>query len=379
MPVYITSNQAVWLLFIFLTSSSIVNLPAPLITFAGGAAWISLIGGALAGLPLLFLMLWLSRRYPGKSLIQCGQEALGLPVTIVIGLGYLYYQLHIGAAVIMDVAMFMRSSMMRNTDSYWFIFPLFAVIAITVRTGIDKFAGLFPLLMGSVIAFTIVVALFSAPNFTLSHLLPIMPEGAGPIAHGALFSFGLPYAEMSLFGMLLPFIGNPDKKLSGKMILAIAGSLICLMLSTVVALLVFGPVAGDRKYSLYEVARTVEIADVFQRIEALMAYSVIVAAFMKATIVLFVAHQTCIHLLGRKEDKMLVYPLAALMAVVSYSALNEGEAHWVYLLTTTHMIWGIVCGAGPVLTIAAVAAVRKHNRKKASGSQEEPKAQASPQ
>ncbi|TYP73931.1 GerAB/ArcD/ProY family transporter [Paenibacillus methanolicus] len=376
MPVYITSNQAVWLLFIFLTSSAIVNLPAPLISFAGGGAWISLMAGALAGMPLLFLLLWLNRRYPGKSLIQCGQEALGLPVTMALGAAYLYYQLHIGAAVILDVAMFMRSSMMRNTESYWFIFPLFAVAAITVRTGIDKFAGLFPLLMGSVVAFTVVVAFFSTSNFDFAHMLPIIPSGIRPIIHGSIFTFGLPFAEMSLFGMLLPFIGNPDKKLGRKMSVAIAGSTICLMLSTIVALLVFGPVAGDRKYSLYEVARTVEITDVFQRIEALMAYCVIAAAFMKATIILFVAHQTCIHLLGRKEDTMLIYPLAFLMAVLSYTALHEGEAHWVYLLTTTHMVWGIVCGVGPVLLIAAVAAVRK--RKKASGSQEEPEAQTSP-
>ncbi|MFB9327326.1 GerAB/ArcD/ProY family transporter [Paenibacillus aurantiacus] len=359
MPVYITSNQAVGLLFIFLTSSAIVNLPAPLISFAGGGAWIALIAGALAGMPMLFLLLWLNRRYPGKSLIQAGQQTIGLPVTMALGAAYLYYQLHIGAAVILDVAMFMRSSMMRNTESYWFIFPLFAVAAITVRTGIDKFAGLFPLLMGSVVAFTVIVALFSISNFEFAHLLPIMPRGIGPIMHGSLFSFGLPYAEMSLFGMLLPFIGNPDKKLGRKMSGAIVGSVICLMLSTIVALLVFGPVAGDRKYSLYEVARTVEVTDVFQRIEALMAYCVVTAAFMKATIVLFVAHQTCIHLLGRKEDKMLVYPLAALMAVLSNSALHEGEAHWTYLLTTTHMVWGIVCGVGPVLLIATVAALRK--------------------
>ncbi|MBB3109820.1 spore germination protein KB [Paenibacillus phyllosphaerae] len=355
---YMTSNQAAWLLFVFLTSSSIINIPAPLISYAGNIAWLSLPIAATFGLALLLLLLKLARQYAGKNLIEYSQATIGFTATMVLGLAFLYYQVHMASTIVLDVAMFMRSSMMRNTPSYWFIFLLLTVAAITVRAGIDKFAGMFPVIMVSVVGFTSLIVLMSINNYDVGNLLPLMPDGVKPLLHGVYFTMGVPYIELTLFGMLLPFIGNPDGKLGRKMTLSLICNMLVLMLVTIVSLLVFGPIAGDRKYSMFEVARTVEVADVFQRIEALMGYAVIAAAFMKTTIVLFSAHQTLIHLLVRKEDKMLIYPLAALMAIVSYSSLRDGEAHWIQLITSVHPLWGLTSAAAPLLLVGLIAWLR---------------------
>lgn len=359
MKITITANQAVLFLFVFLTSSSIINIPGLLIGFAGNSAWISLFLSSLLGLLIAIPVIWLARVYPGKSFIEYSREVVGIPVTFLFGLPFLFYQIHLGAAIVLDIAMFMKSSMMRETPSYWFIFLTFMVVAISVRSGIDKMTGLFPLLMGSVLFFVFLIMLMSYKNFHPGNLLPIMPDGIKPLLHGVYFSFGFPYVEIVLFTMILPYVPTFSKKFGRRFTSAILWNAVCLIAATVVTIFVFGPIAGERKYSLFEVARTIDIADVFQRIEALIGYSLIVTSFMKTTIVLFTSHQTCMHLVGLKEDKMLIFPLALLMATLSISAIPKGDTEWGFEISAIHPIWGFTCAGMPLFIVFIVALLRK--------------------
>ncbi|MFC5649205.1 endospore germination permease [Paenibacillus solisilvae] len=359
MKITITANQAALFLFVFLTSSSIINIPSPLISFAGNSAWLSLIFSAICGLLIAFPVIWLARVFPGKSFIEYSREVVGTPITFLLGLPFLFYQIHMAAAIVLDIAMFMKSSMMRETPAFWFIFLTFMVVAVSVHSGIDKITGLFPVLMGNVLFFVFLIIIMSYKNYHPSNIFPIMPDGVKPFLHGVYFSFGFPYVEIVLFSMVLPYVPSLGKKFGRKLSSAILWNAFCLVAATVVTIFVFGPIAGERKYSLFEVARTVNIADVFQRIEALIGYSLIVASFMKTTIVLFTAHQTCIHLIGLKEDKMLIYPLAMLMAIISCTAILKGDVQWGFEVSAIHPMWGFTCAGLPLLIVFIVALLRK--------------------
>ncbi|MBW7455291.1 GerAB/ArcD/ProY family transporter [Paenibacillus sepulcri] len=362
MQVKITPFQAVIFLFIYLTSSAIINIPAPLISFAGNSSWISLCISAAMGMILILPVLWLARTFPEKNFIEYSKETVGAPVAFLLGLAFLYYQIHMGAAIVLDIAMFLKSSMMRSTPSYWFIFLIFLVVAVTVDAGIDKITGLFPILIVNVMFFVSLIVLMSITNFDFNHLLPILPDGVKPLLHGIYYSFGFPFVEVVVFSMILPFVAGPRPGYVLKMLAAIGLTALSLIVTTLTTILVFGPIAGERKYSLFEVARSVSILDVFQRIEALIGYSLIVASFMKTTILLFTAHQTCIHLLGLKKDKMLVFPLALLMALISMTAIEGGEAKWNYEVTVIHPMWGMLCGAVPLLLVFFIALIRRKKK-----------------
>ncbi|NBD22731.1 GerAB/ArcD/ProY family transporter [Paenibacillus glycinis] len=358
MEIKITANQAALLMFVFLTSSSIINIPSPMIQFAGNAAWISILVTAGLGMLTILPVILLAKRHPGQNFIQYSRGAVGTPVTVVFGLMLLFYQIHMGAAIVLDIALFLNSSMMRNTSACWFVVLSFLVAALSVRTGMDKMAGLFPLLMSTVMLFAVLITLLSVNNYAFGNLLPVFPDGLKPMLHGMYFSYGFPYCELVLFSMILCYVPNFAKKFEFKALMAVLVNAISLAGTTVVTILVFGPIAGDRKYSLFEVARSVNLIDVFSRLEALIGYSLILASFMKTTIVLFTAHQTCIHLLKLKKDRMLIFPLAAFMASVSFAALTRGEAKWTYEVTAIHPMWGFACAVLPFMIVFAVDLMR---------------------
>ena len=353
----ITVNQAAVFMFVFLTCSSIINIPSPLISFAGNSAWVSLLLSAALGMLLLVPVSWIARTFPGMSFIECSRQVVGTPVTILFGCAFLYYLFHMGAAIVLDIAMFLNSSMLRETPACWFIFLTFLVVALSVRTGIDKLTGLFPVLMANVMFFVLLICVLSFNNFDPGQLLPIMPEGVKPLLHGVYYSFGFPYVEVVVFTMILPYVKGGGK-LGPKLALAVICSLLSLIMTTIVTIMVFGPIAGERKYSLFEVARSVDIIDVFQRIEALIGYSLILASFMKTTIALFAAHRVITHTLGLKRDKMLIFPMALLMGCISQSGLDKGDAKWAYEISAIHPLWGMFCAALPVVIVYIVGLLR---------------------
>lgn len=291
----ITPKQAAMLLFVFLTGSSIINIPAPLIAISDNESWICLLAAAGLGLLLLIPLVGLARRFPDMDYIEYGAKLVTRPVAVVFGILLLILHVHTVAGIIMDISMFLKSSMMRNTPYGYFTVLTSLAVALTARVGIGRFAGMFGLLMTSVMLFVVFNISLASPGFHTAYMLPQLEDGWKPIWHGIYFIYGFPYGELVMFCMILPLIRarTRDKDTTGrKLALAVALNAASLLAVTTATVLVFGPLSGERKYSMFEVARTVNITEILERMEALMGYSMIVASFMKATIVLFSANLT---------------------------------------------------------------------------------------
>jgi len=357
----LTPNQGAVLLFTFMTGSSIINIPAPLISFSYAGAWISLLASTALGLMLLYPIVWLADRYPDMTYVQYASKLIGRPLAIVLGLLFLSLQLEMIAGITMDIALFLKSSMMRNTEHTVFIILIIMAVALTVRAGLGQIAGMFGLLMASVMIFVVFNISLSSLNLNRHFLLPVVNEGMKPLLHGIYFTFGFPYGEIVLFSMILPYVKRkPNDRTGRKMALALLLSSASLLIVTLITLMTFGPLAGERKYSMFEVARTIEVTEIFQRFEALMGYSMIVASFMKAAIVFFCAHLTLNQILGVPQDnRQLTFPLALLCSVIAISVGIRGEAYWNFIVSGIHPMWGITCAVLPLLLLYLVSLFRK--------------------
>ncbi|WP_217592498.1 GerAB/ArcD/ProY family transporter [Cohnella sp. GbtcB17] len=357
----ITPKQIAVLLFVFLTGSSIINIPAPLILLSGNEAWICLLAAAGLGMLLLIPLVGLARRFPGMDFVEYGSKLLTRPVAVALGLLLLMLQIHTVAGIVTDISMFLKSSMMRNTFFGYFTILTSLAVALTARVGVGRFAGMFGLLMISVMLFVVFNISLASPGVHPNFLLPILDEGVKPVLHGIYFIYGFPYGELALFCMLLPYVRFGDKdRIGAKMTLAVALNAASLLAVTLATVLVFGPIAGERKYSMFEVARTVYVTEIFERLEALMGYSMIVASFMKATIVLFTAHLTLNSVLKLPRDnRQLLFPLAFFTALISLAAGFRGEAYWNFIVSGIHPLWVLTCGTVPLLVAYAVSLARR--------------------
>ncbi len=147
--------------FSFMTGSSIVNIPGPLIGYAKNGAWISLLLSLSAGILFLSCILYLYRKFPDLTFIEYSRTLVGNWVTILLAIPFISFQFHMTSGIVLDIGLFMTSSMMRQTPLYLFVLSVFIVIALTVRSGIETIARMIfvPMVASSVSSFSFLYCL----------------------------------------------------------------------------------------------------------------------------------------------------------------------------------------------------------------------------
>ncbi|WP_173275934.1 endospore germination permease [Paenibacillus sp. NEAU-GSW1] len=354
----ISPKQISVLFFTFMTGSSIINIPAPLIGKAENGAWLSLLISGAIGMMLLGCMLYLHARFPDKSFVEYSQKLIGVWLTLAISVLPLSFMLHMLTAIVLDIALFMKSSMLRETPTYAFTSLIYMVSALTVRAGLEVMARMFTIIMILVVFFVTAVLLLAIENYNPGNLLPFMSQGIKPVLNGAFFSFGFPYAEVFLFAMLLHFTRKQERSgLNRNMLLSLFMNIITLCISTSCTIMLFGPLAGIKKYSLYELARTVDVQEIITRIESVIGISLIAGSYMKTTITLYVLCLYVTHLFKLKDYRTLVMPFA-MIAFLNTLVGFKSDMQWVEIVSIVHPLWVAFAYAAPLLLITAVAAFR---------------------
>jgi spore germination protein KB len=208
--------------------------------------------------------------------------------------------------------------MMRATPPYVFHSLILLVAAMTARAGIEVMARMFVLLLCYLIFFTLIVLVLAMPHYQVGNLLPVFPEGLKPVIHGTYMILGFPYGEVVLFSLILPFVrkekDNPLKKYMFLSLL-IHGFLLCIsILCTIMAL---GPLAGSFKFSLFQLARLINIREIITRIESFTGIALIVGSYMKTTIMLFILKETLSRVLKLKDERIMIFPVTVISLLLT--------------------------------------------------------------
>lgn len=355
----VSPRQMGVLFFVYMTGSSIINIPAPLIGKAENGAWLSLLISGSIGMVLLGCMLFLHQRYPDLSYVEYSRKLIGAWPTIIISVLPLSFMLHMLTAIVLDIGLFMRSSMLRETPVYAFTSLVYMVAALSVRAGLEVMARMFTIIMVMVVIFVSAVLLLGMENYNPGFLKPFLSHGMKPILNGAFFSFGFPYAEVFLFAMLFPFVRkNLTGKLNRIMFTSLFFNILTLCISTICTIMLFGPLAGVKKYSMYELARTVDVQEIITRIESVIGMSLIAGSYMKTTITLYVLSLYLTHLFKLKDYRTIVMPIA-LIAFLNTLVGFSSDMQWVEIVSVVHPLWDAIAYALPLLLITFIAMFRK--------------------
>lgn len=346
------------LFFTYMTGSSIINIPSPLIGKAENGAWLSLLISGAVGMALLGCMLYLHARFPNLSFVEYSRKLIGTWPTIIISVLPLSFMLHMLTAIVLDISLFMKSAMLRETPTYAFTSLVYMVAALTVRAGLEVMARMFTIIMVLVVISVSAVLLLAFEDYSPGNLVPLMPQGILPVLNGAFFSYGFPYAEVFLFAMILRNVHKSSKSgLNRNMLLSLLLNIFTLCISTACTIMLFGPLSGIKKYSLYELARTVEVQEIITRIESVIGMSLIAGSYMKTTITLYVLCLFLTHLLKLKDYRTLVMPIS-LIAFLNTLVGFQSDMQWVEIVSIVHPLWVTFAYTIPLLLVTAVAAIR---------------------
>lgn len=322
----INSTQMATLLLAYMTGSAIIFIPAPLIKIVKNGAWLSVLIGTLIGMILLVCLLYIHKNYPGLAFVDISRQTFGPWLFYLVVIPFLIQALIEVVYIVIGISSFFTSVMMVNTPDYVFNSLIFITAAVTVRAGIEVMARMFTLLLPVMYLSFIIVVLLVFPNYHPEYLKPVSPDGIVPILYGAFQTISFPFAELLLFSVILPLTNKESmKNLSKLLYIALLINGLSLAVSVLCTIMVLGPLAGIIPYSIFNLARLVDIANFFSRIESVIGLSLILGSFMKATIVLYVLTICLSKVLTVKNYRSLIFPVTSFSLMLSLTMIKGQE------------------------------------------------------
>ena len=355
----ISAGQLGILYVSYMVGSSMINVPNPMIQFGGSMAWLSIAASALAGMLLLVPVLYLFRCYPDDVYTVCLNRVYGRWLAGVLTVPFLLMLLLMFSYIALDIGEFFTNTMMVETPMYVFNALTVVIAAYAVRAGIEVMARMFFPLMGSMMLAVALIFILAIPLARPETLLPLFPEGVKPVLRAFYFSSGFPFGELVLFSAILPFVRKESRRHAGKWLYGITALSGFLLLAVIlITQMTLGPMAGDRRFSLYAVARLIKIGDFMIGLEAIVGIALIAGCFMKAAIVLYILNYTASRFLNLDDDKLLL-PAIAFTAFLMTMTMFRSEAEFQFAVTVVWPLVVMIVGILPLTLAALVTLVKR--------------------
>jgi spore germination protein KB len=334
-------------------------IPTALAGTAKNGAWISLLLSLVMGMLLLTCILYLRRKFPGMTFIGYSRLTIGRWLAFLIAVPYVCTLIWQVAGIVINVTLFLSSTMLRQTPKYIIIFMFFLISALTARAGFNAIARMFVVLLFVMYGFIISIWVLAAPHYHPEYLQPVMPDGIKPILHGTYIAYAFPYVEVVLYATLLPLVRKTDARKTGRMmVIALFIHGITFVTSIVCSIMAFGPLTGDFKYSLYQLARLIFIGDIIERIESVIGMALILGSYIKTTIFLYILVKILSELFDIQDNRLLTYPagfICFLLSITMYfdepTFAEDIYVMWPLMNSVTYVL--------PVLLITVVAMFKK--------------------
>lgn len=317
----ISARQMEVTVALFLTGSSIVSSGA---SDAKQDTWITILLAFALSIPLIWVHSEILQLYPGRNYFGNILRTLGGPVGKAVSVLLLLFYFHLGALVLRIFTEFIH--IVNMTDTPAIAISVFMTAAgvyvlsnrLYVLTRICKFT--FPLLMVAV-ALTI---LLSLKNMNLNYLRPVLNSGWQNLTRGTLATLSVTYGELIVCA---PMFGELDRRNQVFPVFfrgALWGFLV-LLIADLRNLLVLGYSAGTFAFPSYEAVSIVKLGDFFTRIEVLIGINLLLAGFIKTSVLLFTACKGLAEVFHLGDYEPLAAPCSLLILTLSELVYNNME------------------------------------------------------
>ncbi|MEW9502237.1 GerAB/ArcD/ProY family transporter [Jeotgalibacillus marinus] len=254
-----------------------------------------------------------------KNFFQIIQICLGKKLGNLIIFFYTLYFLFMSVYILKNFVYLMGITMLEKTPSPIISITFILAVAYILYLGLDVLARLtelyFPLFFLGVCI--VAIGLFFSKELYIQNLLPVLPDGIGPIFHN-LFkkSVLFPYGEMIAFTVIFPKViqKNFTRRVSIVTIIAIG---LFLTFGVLLEILTLGPELRNRsQYPFVSTVREVEVLEFIGRVDILYVFHVMFGAFVKICVYLY-AVLIGLETITNRRYRTFVYPFALLAAFLS--------------------------------------------------------------
>jgi spore germination protein KB len=314
----ITNRQMCFLTFGVSLGGSVLVVAALMTSIAKQDAWLGAVATVVLGLPVIWALVFLGRRFPDKNYIECLQTVWGRPVgTVVSGLS-LYLWITLSYHIPWYVGDFMTSQSMPETPAYVINLVFIAAVAIAVKYGLQAFSRAFEIFILISASLFLLATVLILPNAKIENLQPFLENGLSPVFKSAFFLFAFIGCPVYTMMMIYPTEAENPKSAGKSILTGYLFSGVISFLAIILSILVLGwQITANTRYPAYRLAKEIELGVVFTRIEFIIFFSWILTQFIIDTLLFYAAVKGIAQLFRLRDHKKLVLPFALVVFVLS--------------------------------------------------------------
>ncbi|WP_026881529.1 GerAB/ArcD/ProY family transporter [Clostridium akagii] len=352
----ISSSQLMFLIIGLIQASTLTS------AFISGITkqdtWIVLLAGFIICLFLLWIYTSMSKKFPGKNLIEINGKIYGEYFGKIMGILYIYYFWFIIPANLRFITDFFSTYLFPETDNVVFAIITIIICIYTVKKGIEVIARSGFILAILSIIVCIFITIVTIKDMRLSNFLPFFQVNFKEFIEGTNLIISIPFGEIIVFLMIFPYVNHIKqvKKIAfGGLI--IGGILFFNVIFRNTAIL--GNIAGIQVIPSYQVAKNINIGNVIERMEVLIAVVLLFNVFLKICIFYYATVLSIAQVFKLRCYKPLVIPVGVISVILSMtmfpSTVDEVYAASIYSVFVIPFI--IIF---PVISLI-IASIRKLN------------------
>jgi spore germination protein KB len=325
---HISGAQFFILIFMFIVSSSTLNVPNLIAPYAKQDSWVAAILAIPIALLLVPLYTEIHKRYPRHSFIQCLQIVFGKWIGGSIALMFTFYFLTLAAGLSRQVSDLIATLLLPDTPLVAIIIVFSTVVTIAVRSGIENLARTARVFVPWIMCFFVLLVLMLVPLIDWHNIMPVWENGFAPIARGTFTVLGVPYADLIIFLMITPHVHAVKEVRKFYFIGILIGGFV-IVLIVLLSLLILGVgLTANSIYPVYTLAQKVNIGNFIQRLEVIIGVIWLITFFVKSSICLYSCVTSIAHTFAVRDPKILLGPL--MLIFVPYGILMIPNAPYFF-------------------------------------------------
>ncbi|KRE44872.1 GerAB/ArcD/ProY family transporter [Paenibacillus sp. Soil522] len=282
-------------------------------------AWLVVVTSMLLGLMLLFLFLAIQRREPEKNMSQLLTQYFGSFAGKFLLLLYVVFFAYEAMRNVRDFGDLSLFTILPHGPISVIMIIMMSLSIYSVYKGIEVFFRFAEFIVIGVLLFYLILIImpFISGIVHLDRLLPIMENGIQPVLKNSLLhEVWMPFGQMVVFLMFWSYV-NEKKEMAKTTVKAFFVSSMVVLLSNIINLIVLGPeLIKISTVPLLQSVQLIQIAEIFERFDALVILLFYAGIFIKATL-WYLAALLGLSQLFRIDYRRFAIPVGAIIYITS--------------------------------------------------------------
>jgi spore germination protein KB len=337
--------QMITLTFTFVCATTFLMLPGKIMEDAKQYSWIVCVWSFLYGLILAAFWLYLSKLYPGKSLVQIAIQVLGKWAGGLIAFLYILYFIQIASWVTRNLSDFMHNNLMPRTPLSIFNVVVLLVCAYAVVKGIESIAMVSELVTPYIIVafwipFTVMLKDWDWRTFHVPFDFQLWTT----ILH-TKYALAFPFMETIMFMMLFPFVKS---RLKTAFFLGISTAGVILSICVYMTIGILGVDRGSHLiYPVYTIFREMQFSGFLEHLEAILSINILLLLCLKLSLLFYCAVLGLCQLFKIERRDIVAFPLVWIISAYSLLFANVIEnIEWIEnYLFSYYLLYAVIVPA----------------------------------